>query len=349
MKSIIRLHSCCLSLFPKKREKDAAYKELEAQIRKYKAKGPIYILGDLNARIQKPEGKYDFSFEGLVEKEFQIQPNSRIDFSGDPMDARLNLTAIYETKTQTYDFIAGTSTGLSADEEKDAKLRAPVQVKMIISGNLSNPDLSFDIGFPDAYQSSSRSLVEQKVASIRNHESELYKQVFGLILFGSFITDESSTASTDLTESGEAILISSVSNLITQQLNNLADKYVNGIDISMNLESYQSDFDSDESVTDLQLALSKQLFNDRLTISAGSNIGLTTNENEDISKEDLTGITGDFVIEYKLTESGKYRVKVFNRNDYDPLNDSNANETGIGVFYVESFDRIGKKKKEESK
>ncbi len=307
--------------------------------------------GDLNVTgsLEIVEGKYDFSFEGLVEKEFQIQPNSRIDFSGDPMDARLNLTAIYETKTQTYDFIAGTSTGLSADEEKDAKLRAPVQVKMIIAGNLSNPDLSFDIGFPDAYQSSSRSLVEQKVASIRNHESELYKQVFGLILFGSFITDESSTASTDLTESGEAILISSVSNLITQQLNNLADKYVNGIDISMNLESYQSDFDSDESVTDLQLALSKQLFNDRLTISAGSNIGLTTNENEDISKEDLTGITGDFVIEYKLTESGKYRVKVFNRNDYDPLNDSNANETGIGVFYVESFDRIGKKKKEESK
>ncbi len=39
-----------------KEEKDAAYKELESQIRKYKAQGPIYIMGDMNARIQKPEG-----------------------------------------------------------------------------------------------------------------------------------------------------------------------------------------------------------------------------------------------------------------------------------------------------
>ncbi len=39
-----------------KEEKEHTYKELEAQIRKYKAKGPIYVLGDMNARIQKAEG-----------------------------------------------------------------------------------------------------------------------------------------------------------------------------------------------------------------------------------------------------------------------------------------------------
>ncbi len=39
-----------------KEEKEHTDKELEAQLRKYKAKGPLYILGDMNARIQKAEG-----------------------------------------------------------------------------------------------------------------------------------------------------------------------------------------------------------------------------------------------------------------------------------------------------
>ena len=34
-------------------EKEKVYKELEQQMRKYKSKRPIYVLGDLNARVQK--------------------------------------------------------------------------------------------------------------------------------------------------------------------------------------------------------------------------------------------------------------------------------------------------------
>ena len=48
-----------------KEEKDAAYRELEAQIRKYKAKGPIYVMGDMNARIQKPEGNEERKHIGM--------------------------------------------------------------------------------------------------------------------------------------------------------------------------------------------------------------------------------------------------------------------------------------------
>ena len=46
------------------------------------------------------EGKYNFSYEGLVKKEFEIQPESRLTFPGDPLDARFDFAAIYSTKTR---------------------------------------------------------------------------------------------------------------------------------------------------------------------------------------------------------------------------------------------------------
>ncbi len=48
--------ACIPQGYRPKEEKEHTYKELEAKIRKSKAKGQIYILGDMNARIQKAEG-----------------------------------------------------------------------------------------------------------------------------------------------------------------------------------------------------------------------------------------------------------------------------------------------------
>jgi hypothetical protein len=166
------------------------------------------------------------------------------------------------------------------------------------------------------------------------------KQVFSLLLFNSFFP--SASAGNLLVGQGEKIALSSVSNLITNQLNKLANKLVKGVEINIDLDSYQTQnglSGNREVLSDLQVELSKILFNDRLKVSAGTNIGLNATDSQGFSN-----IAGDFVLEYRLTESGRYLLKVFRKSDFDVLKDENTARNGVGFSAKRTFGKPGKKK-----
>jgi hypothetical protein len=95
---------------------------------------------------------------------------------------------------------------------------------------------------------------------------------------------------------------------------------------------------------ELDLALSKQLFNNRLTIDG--NFGVANNNtasNTTTAKNNNTSnLIGDVTLEYKLSESGKYRVKGFNRsNDNTEIATSGGPFTqGVGIFYREEYESL---------
>lgn len=296
-------------------------------------------------------GQYVVSYNGKAKKEFTIASGSRIDFAGDPMNAVLDITAIYKTRTSTYGLVAN-QTSLSDAEKEAAQKKSEILVYLYVKGKLSEPTLSFDIGLPEGQSNLMTSTVARKLEQIRQDETELNKQVFGLLLFNSFITTNDN-AGTNLGDSGEKIALSSVSKLITNQLNNLADK-VKAVDISVNLDSYQNDYGSDGNqniVNELGFQVSKGLANDRVTISVNGNVDLESSSSSTTGQNDvaLTTIAGDFVLEYKLTEDGRYRVSVFQSSDYDLLTESNTYKTGVGINYQESFGDPVKKLKKTAK
>jgi peptidyl-tRNA hydrolase len=55
-------------------------------------------------------------------------------------------------------------------------------------------------------------------------------------------------------------------------------------------------------------------------------------------------VIGDVSVEYMLTNDGRYRVKMYNRNNFNSLTNTLAqtfNTTqGISLMYVESFDKL---------
>lgn len=82
------------------------------------------------------------------------------------------------------------------------------------------------------------------------------------------------------------------------------------------------------------MALSTQLFNDKLSIEG--NIGNNTNT------QNPNNIVGDVNIDYKITEDGKVRVKAFNKaNDNNQTNINGTYTQGVGIFYREEFNTIG--------
>ncbi len=305
--------------------------------------GEISVIGSYV--IDK--GSYEFSYQNLLKKKFSVQKGSRIDFPGDPLQAAIDITALYETRTSTYELISSQATTLSTEELQQARQKVPVRAILKLSGVLFQPLITFDILLPESRGGLISSAVDRKLNEIRLDESEMSKQVFGLLLFNSFLLSDRSAGLALSTSGGDAAL-GSLSNLITGQLNNLASQYVKGVDISLALDTYSPGEQGGltNRVTDMQVGVSKQLLDDRLSLSMGGNMSLN-NETNGSSQENetITQFAGDFVIEYKLTESGRYRVKVFSKSDYDILNGSNVNKTGIGLYYRESFDKLGEKRR----
>src|SRR5690606_31762970 len=152
------------------------------------------------------------------------------------------------------------------------------EVHLIMTGELLKPNLKFDIQLPDDKNynvdkeivTASNTRLEQ----LRQEPSELNKQVFALLLLNHFIGDNPfSTGNSAMTAEGFAR--QSVSKLLSEQLNSLASNLIEGVDINFDLES-QEDYTTGEkrNRTDLNVAVSKNLLNDRLTVTVGSNFAL---------------------------------------------------------------------------
>jgi hypothetical protein len=107
----------------------------------------------------------------------------------------------------------------------------------------------------------------------------------------------------------------SVSTFLGEQLNRAADNFVKGVDFSVDLatsEDYTSG--SLRQRTDLNLAASKQLLDDRLKLTLGNNFeleGATTNNNAQTSY-----VPTNLAADYMLTQDGKYILRAY-RQAYD--------------------------------
>jgi hypothetical protein len=79
------------------------------------------------------------------------------------------------------------------------------------------------------------------------------------------------------------------------------------------------------------------LFDERLSVQVGGTVEL---EGEKATQNKASDIASDVIIEYKLTEDGRYRLKGFRKNQYDGVIDGQLVETGAGVVYVREFNTL---------
>ncbi|MEM8527418.1 MAG: translocation/assembly module TamB domain-containing protein [Bacteroidota bacterium] len=305
--------------------------------------GEVNVLGN----YQITRGNYALNYQGLLKKDFRIRSGSRLDFVGDPLDTRFDITAIYTTQTPTFELIRNQIQDETSAEALAAKKRSEVNVLLSMAGDLDEPIISFDIQVPES--GNVTSTTRQAVERLRETPNELNKQVFSLLLLNSFIAQQSGGG--NLADAGASVYLSSVSSLLTNQLNRLAENYIKGVDINIGVDSYQSQYDlgdSGNTITELNLGVSKQFFNDRLSVQVGGNVNVNSQSALLVEGANFSSIAGDFVLEYKLTEEGTYRLRVFRRDNFDVLNQDNAPQTGVGLSFRKSFGDINKGKEEKS-
>lgn len=304
----------------------------------------------LTGRYEIQEGKYQMSLYEVIKRSFAIEKGSFISFNGDAMNADLDITAKYTVYTSASGLVADQLSSKSELERNQYRQRLPFEVYMQIKGDLMKPEITFRLDMPEAERNAFNGSVYNRIKQINQITSELNKQVMGLLVLNSFIPDDPSAAGGEGVDVGREAR-KSVSKILSQQLNNLAGSLVKGVDINFDLqqnEDYSSG--SARESTTLNVGVSKNLFNDRLTVAVGSNVYL---EGDKSAGNNTSALVGDVSIEYKLTRDGRYRVRVYQRNANETIVQGQVVETGAAFMIVMDYDQfreiLGKSKIETRK
>ena len=297
------------------------------------ASGKIALTG----RYEILKGSYQLSFGDFIRREFAIAAGSSLTWLGSPYEAEVDITAIYAVKAAPLDLVQDQIVGIGQEERNKYKQELPIQVYLMMKGKLLTPVIHFRLDLPPDQRGVLNGTVYAKLQGLNGQESELNKQVFALLMLGRFIP-ESPLAS----ESGYGGISdfarSSVSQILSAQLNRLSERYISGASLDVNLESYQDySTGSAEGRTQLQLALSKQLFDERVTVQVGGSVDL---EGQRSKANSLNNFAGDFKVLYKLTEDGRWQLEVFRQDSYEGAIDGDITKTGVGVVFTIDYDKL---------
>ena len=264
-------------------------------------------------------GDYLFTLQNIINKRLSVQRGGRITWNGDPTAAVINMSAIYDTRA-----VPGV---LVPEPTENLKKRMPVECHLTMEGNLLNPLLSFKIQMPTA-EEETRNVVRNAIST----EEELTKQFLSLLVINNFSAP--STASGGSGSRGAGMAGVTASELLSNQLSNWLSQISNDFDIGVNYRP------GDEISSDqVEVALSTQIFDDRVTIH--TNVDVSDKSSSTAANQRTNTIAGDFDVDVKLTDNGKFRLKAFNRYNYDQLYKTAPYTQGVGFVYREDFNNFG--------
>jgi translocation and assembly module TamB len=297
-------------------------------------------------------GEYVLTFAQLIQKNFQIREGSSIVWSGDPTNARFDITAVYTTETTLEDLVPDSYRNEIMDADY-ITTEQPVNVVMMISGDLTEPELNFGIEVPElAAQGSNALLLQSLISQLEKDQNAMYKQVFGLIVLNRFIPSGGGLGSggSNYTAAVNERIDNSLSRLLSSTLNGLTQEYLGGIQLNMDLESDQ--FQSQNTALadrSLDVSLSKAFFNDRLRVSVGGMTALNTNseaEQQMANAASDNDIYGEFEILYRLDTKGNLNIRIFQESERNIFNNDVRQLQGVSLTYQHAFDAFFENKQD---
>jgi hypothetical protein len=292
----------------------------------------------LTGRYKVNDGSYHLALNEFIKKDFRIQPGSVITWSGDVTDAYLDISAVYKVRTSPLDLVQDQVAGMTESQKNMYRTNLDFQVYLKMKGSLENPDISFDIQLPPDERGALNGSVDAKLSQMRDEETEMNKQVFSLIALNKFLAEDPLDNSGGGGDAFSSTARSSASRLLSQQLNKVSGKYVKGVDLNLGVESFE-DYSTgqEQGRTQVQLGVSKQLLKDKVTVQVGGNVDV---EGEKAKQNNASEIAGNIVVEYKLTEDARYKLKGFRKNEYENPLEGELTKTGIGIIFTKDYNKL---------
>ena len=292
----------------------------------------------LNGTYEITEGMYNFSLYNVVKKQFSIKPGGRITWYGDPYSGIMDISAEYTESVSLQPLLI--SSVSQTNQSTTASRRYPVKVLLNLDGQLLSPDISFGFDFSEFPSSGeTQTTISSFQNKIANDEQEMNRQVFSVIMTRSF--------SPEGQFSGVSNISSSLGQLLSSQLNSFLGQVDKNLEVDLDVASLDQN-----ALETFQLSVAYTFLDGRLRVSRDG--GFTNNQ----GNASASSIIGDWQAEYMLTEDGVYRIRIFNRNNFNTFTSlslsKNVSTYGVAVSqsvsfnsFSELFSKITRKKKEK--
>jgi hypothetical protein len=295
---------------------------------------------NLAGTYELEQGSYELTFN-FIRRKFDIEKGSRIVWEGEPTEATVDLKAIYVANAAPLDLVKNQLEEATAFQRNTYMQKLPFDVHLTMEGQLLKPEISFDIVLPEekkyAVSGEIITTVRTRLDQLRQEPGEMNKQVFSLLLLNRFMAENPFNSSGGSFNAG-VLARQSVSKLLTEQLNRLAEDLVAGVDLKFDVLSSE-DYTTGErrDRTGLNVGLSKKLLNDRLTVSVGSNFELEGPQN---SNQQSSNIAGNVALDYQISRDNRYLLRAYRKNEYQGVIDGQIIETGVGFIITVDYNRF---------
>lgn len=302
------------------------------------------------------EGEYLFTSLGLVAKPFTLKRGGRIQWTGDPYDATLNIDANYTGLRTPLNIFLAEFINQDATQalQIEARKKTDVDLSMHIGGTLYEPNVSFDLDFPEL-TGEIKAYAESKLNALRQNESEINNQVVALIVLNTFLPSNTSISGTSYSQgeifsSGYNTLSEFVSSQLSFIVNDglealLAENgFISGVDFNMGFSKNAGIFgiQSDNELTPDEIAISPTLrfLDDKWELDLdGSYVRKSTFAQAD------NYFIGDFSLGYFLTDDKRLKLRAYGKYDVDEIGTSREQKYGIGISYRKEFGALAERRK----
>ena len=250
----------------------------------------------LTGRYTLSNGEMKYSLPVIPLKTFTIQDGSYIEFNGNAMNPRLNITATELTKA-------------AVAEQGEQTRMVDFECGVVITKTLNDMGLQFIIDAPQ----------DMNISNQLNTMSmeERGKLAVTLLTTGMYLADGNTSAFS---------MNSALSAFLQSQINGIAGNALRTLDLSFGMDN--STDASGNVHTDYSFKFSKRLWNNRLRIIVGGKLS----SGSDIENQN-NSFFNNVQFEYRLNEKSSQFLKLFyERDSYDWL-EGNVSEYGGGFIW----------------
>jgi hypothetical protein len=265
---------------------------------KYTPQGDLSLTG----RYTLTDGTLKYTLPVIPLKEFQIASGSYVEWTGDPMNPILNLTATEKLKA-------------SVAQESGSSRLVQFEISVVIKNTLDDLSLAFEIEAPDDSE------IQNQLAMMGDDERQ--KNAVAMLATGIYLADSGSN---------NFNMSSALNSVLSSQINSLMGN-INGANLSVGIDNNSDATGSTQ--TDYSFSYSQRFFNDRFQIVIGGKVSTGSNVTNDAES-----FIDNVRLEYRLDNSGTRYLQLFYDKNYESVLDGEVTEAGAGIVLRRKMDKL---------
>ena len=256
---------------------------------------------DLKGRYTLNSGEMKYALQVIPLKTFTVKDGSYVEFTGDPYNPKLNITATEEIKA-------------SVSNDNGQGRSVLFHCGVAITKTLKDMGLSFIIEAPED------NAVNGELTTMTDEQRS--KIAVGMLTTGMYLSDGNAN---------NFSMNSALSSFLQSEINNIAGSALKTLDLSVGIDNTT---DATGSMhTDYSFKFAKRFLDNRLKVQIGGKVSSGSYDIEGYKQSFFDNVS----MEYRLNQDATQYLKLFyKQNSYDWL-DGYTNEFGIGFIWRRKF------------